>query len=236
MSLVFHTFKTGLTVAVLIDPPAPNNTARGARRFVARHKVALKYAAGFLGLFWLWSFHCGCDFEAPCYPGREGYDVTSQDTTPNYYTPSGYGLHDPVGAFVTEGRAFDTAITEVQSCLSSIGNDVSVLPSDALCPGVGGPWRVQSCTRIVLSDNWYISPCSGQELFPCAVDPVACVTKGLSPSTECPCACREAIQNGTSVIVPPNHALLKAGLVRLVTGCENPWVEPLARCVFVQGR
>lgn len=50
--------------------------------------------------------------------------------------------------------------------------------------------------------------------------------RGPGDLDECPCHYRVAI-TGKTLIVPPDARLLKDGMVRVITGCTNPWAHPL---------
>lgn len=82
--------------------------------------------------------------------------------------------------------------------------------------------------KVYIPDDWYISPCSGEQLIPSLVDPQLCENKGLEmledcrwkmfPTAECPCPCsvRATIQNDNVVITTPNLKLFKMPLTRMV--------------------
>jgi hypothetical protein len=82
-----------------------------------------------------------------------------------------------------------------------------------------------SCVSVLVPPDFYMSRCSGQELFPCDIDPQICIDKGLIPTEECPCACRGAIQNDFIIVTTPDTVTFKGELTRLITGINNPWLD-----------
>jgi hypothetical protein len=88
------------------------------------------------------------------------------------------------------------------------------------------------CLVIKIASNWYISPCSGEQLFPCNIPESSCKMKGVEPTKECPCACRAVIQHHDVIITAPNLKLYKGELAKLVTGYWNPWaIEEIRKCL-----
>lgn len=83
----------------------------------------------------------------------------------------------------------------------------------------------RECLTVKVAPDWYISPCSGQEIFPCAMPKEVCLNKGLTEEDleRCPCSCRAIIQDENTIIVTPNLFLYRGELARMVTGVNNPW-------------
>lgn len=90
----------------------------------------------------------------------------------------------------------------------------------------------RECFRILVAPDWYISKCSGQELFPCRMPIKVCEDKDIIITEECPCNCRAIIQDENIIIVTPNLYLLRAELARMVTGINNPWIPPIGSCLL----
>jgi hypothetical protein len=92
-----------------------------------------------------------------------------------------------------------------------------------------GCWQVKI-------DNGWVASCDGTQQLLSAKTPTlpsqTCGSKvGLYGTEECPCRYRVA-QTGKTLIVPPDARLFKDGLVRIATGCQNPWAHPLlTECV-----
>jgi hypothetical protein len=103
---------------------------------------------------------------------------------------------------------------------------------------VGWPGINRDGFVVVVPDTWYTSVCSGEQLIPSVVNPVACRSKGLVvppeceyveyPTDACPCVCnvRAVIQGPHYILVTPNLKLYRAELTRLVTEINNPWTDP----------
>jgi len=98
------------------------------------------------------------------------------------------------------------------------------------------------CITVLIPHDWYISECSGEQLFPCFVKDSLCEEKmraeGMSNEqieiilAKCPCACRATIQNEEIIVTAPNLKLYKAELARMVTGVNDPWAtERTRRCL-----
>jgi hypothetical protein len=81
------------------------------------------------------------------------------------------------------------------------------------------------CINVLVPPDTYISPCSDQELFPCTINPQLCLDKGITPTEECLCACRGAIQNNSIIVTVSSLVTFKGELTRLITGVNNPWTN-----------
>lgn len=85
---------------------------------------------------------------------------------------------------------------------------------------------------IYIATDSTVSPCTGQQLLPYPAPDRLCIAKGVTPTAECPCRWRSAIQDGYYVIVTPDLRMLKQEVARLVLSINNPWrVPPVARCL-----
>jgi hypothetical protein len=96
---------------------------------------------------------------------------------------------------------------------------------------------------VFVPDDWYVSPCTGQQLIPSRADyrlceqkldpqgrpivmPVVC--RGVvRPTAACPCPCnfRATTQDNFWIVTAPDLRLLKTELARLSTGVNAPWVD-----------
>jgi hypothetical protein len=88
------------------------------------------------------------------------------------------------------------------------------------------------CITVKVAPDWYISPCSGQQLFPCNVDDQLCLDKGVELTEECQCNCRAIIQDENTIIVTPDLYLYRTELARMITGINNPWIEGVSHCLL----
>jgi hypothetical protein len=86
------------------------------------------------------------------------------------------------------------------------------------------------CWQVKIDNNWVLS-CDGKQQLLSAIAPTPigkpCGGKeDMITSKECPCRYRVAIM-GKTIVVPPDARLFKDGLIRVITGCNNPWAHPL---------
>lgn len=87
------------------------------------------------------------------------------------------------------------------------------------------------CWVVKIPNDWLWS-CTepAQQLLNIRSGDSGCVEKGLSPTSACPCRYRMIAQDN-AILVPPTALLFKDALVRMSTGCANPWKLPLmAEC------
>lgn len=115
----------------------------------------------------------------------------------------------------------DKAIRELESCL--------------------GVTIRRDCLKVLIPDDWWTSPTSGQQLLPLAAPPKLCRDKRLDvpdscagvvkPTTSCPRTCnwRVALQWNQVVVTVPSLVLLKAEVARWHTGVNNVWSDPAIR-------
>jgi hypothetical protein len=92
---------------------------------------------------------------------------------------------------------------------------------------------------VYIPDDWYISSCSEEQLFPCTIVEankpylngrnICEVTKGLKVTEECPCHCRATIQDENIIVTAPNLKIFPQELVRMITGENNPYIEEWTR-------
>ncbi|KKM64951.1 hypothetical protein LCGC14_1496150 [marine sediment metagenome] len=96
---------------------------------------------------------------------------------------------------------------------------------------------------VLVPSDWYVSPCTGQQLIPSRVDYRLCEQKrdpqgnpikvslvcrgAVQPTVACPCPCsfRSTIQNNFWIVTAPDLRLLKTELARLHTGVNAPWSD-----------
>ncbi len=153
---------------------------------------------------------------------------------PECYPEALYGNYTqykelPVGGL--DSALLDSTTQAVVECLAPLKMQwlTPQEATDAQCYGYP-TLELRSCLQVRLAPDWYVSKCSGEQLFPCSVPYASCAQKGLTPNKECPCACRAMIQDDTMIIVTPNLKLYPAYLTTLLTGCNNPWTPSLAKC------
>lgn len=108
--------------------------------------------------------------------------------------------------------------------------------------------HVESCLKttihrqffvVKIPSNWYngcrnkywqlcYDPGCGEQLFPCFVDPRLCEEKGFFE--QCECGCRAIIQDNNVIVTAPNLHMYTAELIRMVTGVNNIWTDPVGLC------
>lgn len=149
----------------------------------------------------------------PCYP---------EDDLTNFTDFAAPAVSDP-GSVAT--------LAAVVQCLAPL-NQMWLSDQEAMDAECLGPRHIEvrSCLKIGIVTDWHLSPCTGEEVFLCDVGPERCEEKNETPTAECPCSCRAQIQDDTVVWSTPNHRLLAAYLVTLLTGCLSPWTSTLAPC------
>ncbi len=145
----------------------------------------------------------------PCY-NNHYLDITTYDISQNLSTTNGIKVDDPQREL--DLAELDRQTTSLEECLRITVN--------------------RQCLIVKVAPDWYTSPCSGQQLFPCDIPISVCEDKGITLTEECPCNCRAIIQNENTIIVTPDLLLYRAELARMVTGVNNPWVPTLSHCLL----
>lgn len=166
----------------------------------------------------LFFFIVSCQTYEPCYPELGYRNWTS------YPAPDG-GM-DPVAAKV---------LKDVETCLAPL-KDNWISRDEQIRAECWGRQTLQlrSCLQVSVPPDWYVSQCSGEQVFPCDIGPERCLQKGLVPDGGCPCRCRAQIQDGTVIWTTPNYRLLAATAVTVMTDCLSPWTEHLSPCSSIR--
>lgn len=88
----------------------------------------------------------------------------------------------------------------------------------------------RECIQIKIPNNWQYSCDGSQQVLQDEAPQYLCDQKGMSNSA-CTCNWRAAIQDEYTIIVTPSLYMYKDPLIRIITGCNNPWGhEKLAKC------
>jgi len=152
--------------------------------------------------------------------------------------------HTPMGIPVDTGGVrrdlsyLDEMAMDVQACLTK-NFPGYVIPKEVLdktyCRTTNFTSTCRSaydfgCWQIKIDNDW-VPSCDGtQQLLSAKAPTLPTQSCGGKPdlviTKECPCRYRVAI-DGKTLVVPPDARLLKDGLVRIITGCDNPWAHPL---------
>jgi hypothetical protein len=90
----------------------------------------------------------------------------------------------------------------------------------------------RQCIFVKIPDDWDFSCLrdNSQEVLNVPAENWVCEMKGLTPTKGCPCKYRVAIAQNNVIVVTPSMYMLKDALIRIITGCTNPWVSPLSQC------
>ncbi len=156
------------------------------------------------------------------YPGSREPNYTNYKLTATYETALGVAVDDPNHQL--DPVLLDQTITNVQNCLQQfVDEPLTTEERRRDTCGFEEVAFIKPGFRVKVPSDWYVSVCSGAQLFPCDVPDASCLAKGRTPTEECPCACRAIIQDGNSIITAPNLELFPAQLTMLLTGCDQIW-------------
>ena len=153
-----------------------------------------------------------------------GYAVNTTDITPE-------GISVDTTNQQTSLDLIDSLFLETEECLMKNFN--GIIPEEvriaADCPLLNFPLPIiRSCISVKIPDDWMWNTDNTQQLLNLSAPEELCKVKGLSGEG---CKWRAAIQNDTTIVITPDFYLLKDPLIRIVTGCNNPWAHPLlAEC------
>lgn len=156
------------------------------------------------------------------------------DVTPAFTTPGGLAV-DPTGQAV-DPATIDRLTDEVEACLAAEFGRPARLPPEvrAAADCLGDTFALpiaRECLVVKVPDDWEKSCDGDQQVLPAQAPAALCQAKGLVPTAACPCRWRAGIQDDHVLVTTPSLYLFKDPLVRLATGCNNPWAhERLARC------
>lgn len=142
----------------------------------------------------------------PCYH-NDYANITNYEVISDTSTPDGISVDS--SGFLIDLNEIDRLVTEFENCYGTVNRE---------------------CLTVKVAPDWYVSECSGQQLFPCDIDEAICIEqKKVTPTKECPCNCRAMIQDENTIIVTPDLRLLQGELARMVSGFNNPWIEEETR-------
>ncbi|MEK9152729.1 MAG: hypothetical protein AAB692_05170 [Patescibacteria group bacterium] len=155
---------------------------------------------------------------------------------PGFKTPDGIQV-DPTGQQISP-RLVDRLTRETERCLEETFGNPPRIPDELLGPSdcIKGdsfplPFR-RDCFAVKVPDNWSWADANPRQQVLADKAPAGgCIDKGQCKTTEgCDCHWRAGVQ-GRVVVTTPSFYIYKDALIRLMTGCGNPWAVPeFARC------
>lgn len=163
------------------------------------------------------------------------YDVDVDSRTPA-------GIPVDTGGVKRDLSHIDAMALEVKACLAESFPglrltdevlDATYCPDKDFSSSYNAAFKY-GCWQVKIDNKW-VKSCDGKQQLLEATPPMmpgqTCGGKpGTGSTEECPCHYRVAV-TGKTLIVPPDARLFKDGLVRAITGCQNPWAHPLlAKC------
>ena len=171
-----------------------------------------------------------------CAPQHFFTDQTNYNVTPTEFTPKNIAV-DPSGLNINLSM-IDRLTDEVETCLTNTFGKDGILPPDVVKDGQcirNNTFQLpihRECLTVKVANDWFLSKYEYggtlHQLLP-YTNGGQCTDKGLPAGV---CYYRVGIQDNLTIVVPPSFLLYKDGLVRIVTGCYNPWYAPsLAACM-----
>lgn len=180
--------------------------------------------------YWLHSY-------ADEFVGQYHYSVV-----PAGHTAEGISV-DPSGQAV-DYDDIDLQTDQVEACLRATFGDPPRIPSEqarlSQCDNPTFPLPLRRQDLVVKTPaDWLTAPCPDvngiyEQTLPTPAPEVLCqqkVVTGQEPP--CPqghCVWRAGIEENRYIIVTPDLYLYKDPLIRLVTGCNNPWAGAISSC------
>ena len=163
-------------------------------------------------------------------------DQTNYNVYPTEYTAENIAV-DPSGLSINLSK-IDRLTNEVEKCLTDTFGANGILPPDVVKDGQcirNNTFDLpihRECITVKVASDWFLSKYEYggtlHQLLP-YTNGGQCTDKGLPAGV---CYYRVGIQDNLTIVVPPSFLLYKDGLVRIVTGCYNPWYAPaLAACM-----
>ncbi len=172
--------------------------------------------------------------EDPCKPVYWYWSQFAYDVSPSMTTPKGIKV-DPSGQHINPAR-IDRLTDETERCLiETFGNPPKLPPDvvrDGKCQGdtFALPPRRQ-CITVKVPNDWHLNCDKTEQVLPQDAPVGGCEEKGEHPSEVCHCHYRAGLQNDQTIVTTPNMLVYKDPLIRIITGCGDPWHSPpLAKC------
>lgn len=169
-----------------------------------------------------------------CTPTYYWPDQTHYDVSPNVKTTKNIDV-DTSGLNINL-EVIDRLTSEVETCLSSFGNPPHLnnkIMIDADCQSETFDLPIHTeCLTVKVAKDWFLSDLdfagSKQQLLPYVAGYGDC-GKNFSYG---PCYWRAGIQDNLTIVSTPSFYLYKEPILKIATGCKNPWNSPeLAACM-----
>jgi len=152
----------------------------------------------------------GCGQDQPYYYG--GPDITAYAVSTDAVSPEGIRV-DSSGNAIDLGR-LDELTREFDACAGVTVDRGGVV--------------------VKIAPDWYVSPCSGGQGFPCALSDrykrQLEEQTGKKETTECPWNCAGAVQSPNVVVLAPALAAYKHELIHLVMGIDDHQDQLYGKC------
>lgn len=160
------------------------------------------------------------------FPDQTSYDVSPEKTTKTNIAVDTSGLNINLDKI-------DRLTSEVEECLSKLPplSKEDVMNGQCVSATLELPIK-RECLTVKVASDWFLSKYeyngTHHQQLP-YTNGGQCSYKGLPTGV---CWYRCGIQDNLTIVVPPSFYLYKDPLVRIATGCANPWyVSSLANCM-----
>jgi hypothetical protein len=148
-------------------------------------------------------------------------------------TLKGIGIDS--GGYSVDTTKLDGRVDKIVACIQEVGKTIGMASIENATT-----WQClrrdfskmedikRSCLVIKIVPPVY-SKCSDWQFTGAKAPDAGCISKGLTPTAECPCMWRSAVQNDNILVTPPAMYIWDIG--RIFTGCNNIWFSPFAKCL-----
>jgi hypothetical protein len=172
---------------------------------------------------------CGYDGGGQCYNGYFE-NITNYTVKPDAVTPS--GIRVDTGGYAVDFIKLDARLAQMEACIQEVARASLALPRETLqkwqCLKFDDTPLNRACLVIKVVSPAY-SSCSDWQHIPVEAPADLCEAKGLTPTADCHCLWRTAIQDNNTIITPPAMYLWDVG--RMMTTCNDVWRSDFAKCL-----
>lgn len=172
-------------------------------------------------------YRCDANYD---FPDQTAYDIHPSLATRDFILVDASGLDINLDKI-------DRLTNEVEECLTKTFGNPPILSEQTVADGQcqGGTFELpirRQCLVVKVAKDWFLSKYeyggTHHQQLP-YTNGGMCTNKGLPAGV---CYYRAGIQDDLTIAVPPSFYLYKDPLVRIVTGCRNPWYSnDLAACM-----